>query len=128
MKSTIEEAKVDMIVNAQIPAPAPAPAQPPAGAPEMPQEQPDEGQLALDRQQAVRGSLQKLRQLIVELAQNIYQMQLTEEQVSELADKMVYQLADAMNDITVERVKEIANDLLLGLDDSNRKKRRQRSY
>lgn len=116
---TIEDAKVGLIVNAQIPAPAPAPAAQPVP------EQPSEEQLTLDRQQAVRGSLQKLRQLIVELAENIYQMQLTEEQVSELADKMVYQLADAMNDITIERVKEIANDLLLGLDDSHKKKRKR---
>ena len=114
---TIESAKIDLIVNAQIaltPEPAPAPAE-------------AAGESALDRQQAVRGSLQKLRQLIVELAQNIYQMQLTEEQVSELADKMVYQLSDAMNEITIERVKEIANDLLLGVDD-NRKRKRQRTY
>lgn len=116
---TIEAAKVDLIIKAQVPAP-PAPAQGPAAsvAPPNPEQE------KLDRQQAVRGSLQKLRQLIVELAQNIYQMQLTEEQVSELADKMVYQLADAMNDITVDRVKEIANDLLLGIDDAPRKRRR----
>lgn len=125
MKTTIEEAKVELIVKAQVPAPAPAPAAP---QPQQVPEQQSQEQLTLDRQQAVRGSLQKLRQLIVELAQNIYQMQLTEEQVSELADKMVYQLADSMNDITIERVKEVANDLLLGLDDSSRKRRKQRTY
>jgi hypothetical protein len=107
----LEQAKVKLIVG-QVPAPAPE------------QEAPIQEPAQLDRQQAVRAALQKLRQLIVELSNSIYQMQLTEEQVSELADKMVYQLADSMNDITIERVKEIANDLLLGVDEPRKRKQR----
>lgn len=113
---TVEERKIALLFPRAQQAPAPAPAQPQA----VPQEKIDQN---LERQQAVRASIQKLRQLIVELAMTIYGMQLTEQQVSELADKMVKQLSDAMNDITIERVKDLANDLLLGIDDNRKYKR-----
>ena len=80
----------------------------------------------LERQQAVRGVIQELRQLIVLIAHHIWQMKLTEEQVSTLADRMIYQIADEINDITVERVKELANDLLLGVDEKTPKYRRRK--
>jgi hypothetical protein len=113
----LEEHKIAMLFPkaqaADFNAPQAAP-QPSAGQQEQKVDQ------NLDRQQAVRSSLQKLRQLIVELAMTIYGMQLTEEQVSELADKMVKQLSESMNDITIERVKDLANDLLLGVDYNNK--------
>lgn len=80
----------------------------------------------LERQQAVRGVIQQLRQLIVLIAHNIWQMKLTEEQVSSLADRMIYQIADEINEITVERVKDIANDLLLGVEEKTPSYRRKR--
>lgn len=139
-----EHAKLALLFKPAQLAPAPAPAQAPvpAPAPLAPQTQAvpadveavdaatdteggDEGQL--ERQQAVRGVIQQLRQLIVLIAHHIWQMKLTEEQVSSLADRMIYQVAEEINEITVDRVKEIANDLLLGVEDtpSYRRKRRK---
>jgi hypothetical protein len=139
MLAKAEHAKLAMLFpRAQVapaPAPAPAPAIQQAPMTPVPQqvEQVDvatdvegEEEEQLERQQAVRGVIQELRQLIVLIAHHIWQMKLTEEQVSTLADRMIYQIADEINEITVERVKELANDLLLGVDEKTPKYRKRR--
>jgi hypothetical protein len=118
---------------APAPAPAPAPMQPAMMPVPQQAEQADTAtdiaggeDEQLERQQAVRGVIQELRQLIVLIAHHIWQMKLTEDQVSTLADRMIYQIADEINEITVDRVKELANDLLLGVEEKATKYRKRR--
>lgn len=75
------------------------------------------------REQKVRQVIQQLRQLLADMADAIYEMRLTDNQVSELASKMLVQLGEAVQEITVERVKDIANDLLLEEVTDRRRKR-----
>ena len=97
-------------------APAPAGGAAPAGGPEKP------GAGAQNREQQVRQAVQALHALIVEMAKSIYQVQLTDDVVKELATKMIHQLSEAMNDVTVERVKDIASDLLVEVGGKGGKK------
>lgn len=108
ISSTLTQAQADVAVNQAV---QPSP--------------PSDEDRELERQQALRSVIQELRRVIVGLADEIYQMPLTEEQVSELADKMLHQVAEAMNEITIERVKDIANDLLIGVEEVRSKKRRK---
>jgi hypothetical protein len=141
MLQTAEKTKLAILFPKGQFAPAPAPAAAPAPAPMQAPTQPVPAEVQqvdeatdiageedeqIDRQQAVRGVIQELRQLIVLIAHHIWQMKLTEEQVSTLADRMIYQIADEVNEITVERVKELANDLLLGVDEKSPKSKRKR--
>lgn len=138
MLTTVEKTKLALLFPkgqfAPAPAPAPAPAQQSPTQPVPPSVQKvdkatdvtGEEDEQLERQQAVRGVIQELRQLIVLLAHHIWQMKLTEEQVSVLADTIMNQIAQEINDITVDRVKELANDLLLGLDEKTPKWRKRK--
>lgn len=66
-----------------------------------------------DREKQVYDVIQGLRRTIVEMADSIYQMKLTDSQVAEMAEKCLSTLSDYVGDITTERVKQIAQDLLL---------------
>lgn len=65
-----------------------------------------------NREKEVRRSLENLRAVVMELGATIYQMPLTEEQVRDLAYKMLETAFDRFKDITTERVQEIGHDLL----------------
>lgn len=66
-----------------------------------------------DREKQVYDVIQDLRKTIVQMAEAIYQMKLTDSQVAELAEKCLTTLSDYTSDVTTERVKQIAQDLLL---------------
>ena len=120
---------------AGVPAPptpgaAPAPMAPPPGGvgapaprPGQPVPPPSPQAAGGQREQKVRQVIQQLRQLLADMADAIYEMRLTDNQVSELASKMLVQLGEAVQEITVERVKDIANDLLLEEVTDRRRKR-----
>ena len=79
--------------------------QPPATA--KPQERPES-----KREREVRKSLENLRGVIMEIAATVYQMPLTEEQVRDLAYKLLEEIAERISEITVERVSELGRDLI----------------
>lgn len=64
------------------------------------------------REQQVHQVIEQMHTLIVQMAESIWQIKLTEDQVRELALKMLTQLSDSVKDITIERVKDIARDLI----------------
>lgn len=65
-----------------------------------------------DREQVVRETMEHLRNCILEMAMNIHQMQLTEDQVSDILGKFLATYMDSAGDITVQRVEEIVNDII----------------
>ena len=113
-----------------MPAPAPAgagggamaPAQgpPPSGA-QKPSEGPAPG--PQQREQQVREVIQSLIQTIVQLGQTIYEISLTDFQVSDIAERILETFSDAVNDITVDRVKEIGMGLIGGEETRQRSKK-----
>lgn len=66
-----------------------------------------------DREKQVYDVIQDLRKTIVEMSNSIYQMKLTDSQVAEISEKCLTTLSDYVGDVTTERVKQIAQDLLL---------------
>lgn len=66
-----------------------------------------------EREKQVYDVIQALRKTIVEMANSIYQMKLTDSQVAEISEKCLATLSDYVGDVTTERVKQIAQDLLL---------------
>lgn len=66
-----------------------------------------------EREKQVYDVIQDLRKTVVNMADAIYQMKLTDSQVAELAEKCLTTLSDYTSDVTTERVKQIAQDLLL---------------
>jgi len=100
----------------------PAPAMPPAasipagdpaaGAPPTKPQASPAGPEASNREDEVRAAIQSMKGAVVEVAKTIYQIPLTEEQVSDISSRLIQTLSDSVNDITVDRVKEIAHDLI----------------
>ena len=86
-----------------VPAPAPTPA-----APAEPQQPAQE-----DRRSEVRNVISQLCQLMQSLSQSIFQIDLKEDQVKELAQKVLQELTKHIGEITQERVKQIAGDFLV---------------
>ncbi len=78
----------------------------PAGAPET------------KREQEVRRSIENLRGVIMEIMHTVYQMPMTEEQVRDLAFKILQTISERANEVTVGRVVEITHDLIGGMESS----------
>lgn len=66
-----------------------------------------------EREKQVYDVILDLRKTIVEMSNAIYQMKLTDSQVAEIAEKVLTTLNDYLGEVTTERVKQIAQDLLL---------------
>lgn len=111
------------------PPPGPPPGGPPAGGapPRSTQVQQPTGATSAEgpRETQVRSSLEKLRDIILELGQNIYEIPLTEEQVRDIAERVVQTFSDRVNEITVDRVIDIGHDLIGGYRKPYEKRRRR---
>ena len=81
--------------------------------PQQPQAQPQAPAEPISRRQEVRNTIGQLYLLIQALARTIYQMELKDEQIRELAQKMLKTLATTIGDITNERVKQLAGEFLI---------------
>lgn len=81
-----------------------------------PQQNPAESR----REKEVRRALENLRGVVMEIAATIYQLPLTEEQVRDLASKLLHTVSERIGEVTVDRVLEIGHDLIGGID--NKKK------
>jgi len=66
----------------------------------------------VDRAQQVRESIEELSSQVDDLSVAIYQMKLTDPQLQELTNKVVKLISTTIADITNERVRDIAPDIL----------------
>lgn len=65
------------------------------------------------RSAQVKECVERLRQALAGAIDSIYQMKLTEPQLAELTEKVLVNLSDEISAVTLERVKDIANELLV---------------
>jgi copper chaperone CopZ len=65
-----------------------------------------------NRAQQVKDAIKKLSDVINEVTIAVYQMKLTEAQIQELTNKLTVSISDTISDITIERVKDIAPEIL----------------
>lgn len=73
------------------------------------------------REKEVRRALENLRGCVMEIAATIYQLPLTEEQVRDLASKLLHTVSERIGEVTVDRVMEIGHDLIGGIDNKKSK-------
>jgi hypothetical protein len=102
--------------RAQVPPAVPMPQQvsvAPAQAPTVPATAAPEDAQQGDRRSEVREVISQLSQLIRALSQSIFQIELKDDQVKELAQKVLQELTKTVGDVTTERVKQIAGDFLI---------------
>lgn len=69
-----------------------------------------------ERNEQVRNSIEQLRSALTQVVSSVYQMQLTSEQMAELTEKVLVNLSDEISAVTLERIKEIANEQLVSAD------------
>jgi len=65
------------------------------------------------RERQVYDDIQDLKTMLAEMSYSIYQMKLTENQLAELAEKILVQISDYISEVTIGRVSDIARDLLM---------------
>ena len=65
-----------------------------------------------NRAQQVKDAIRKLSDVINEVTVAVYQMKLTDAQIQELTNKLTVSISDTISDITIERVKDIAPEIL----------------
>lgn len=66
-----------------------------------------------DRRSQVREVISQLNQLVQALSRSLFQIELKEDQVKELSQKILQELTKTVGEITTERVKQIAGDFLV---------------
>lgn len=126
--SNVEDLKIDAIfrriaqAEPQIPAQAPPISKQDGASENKPKMAPEDRAVEIvqkkrefqsDREKQVYDVIMHLRKTIVEMADAIYQMKLTDSQVAEIAEKILVTLSDYTSEVTIERVKQIGQDLLL---------------
>ena len=78
----------------------------------MPEEPVVEENPAQNREEEVKNTIKNLSEHVNEVAKSVYQMNLTTNQSQELTTKIVTMISDYISSITVERVKNIAEEFL----------------
>lgn len=79
---------------------------------EIKQEEMEKPAAGADREEQVKQSIGELSTYINEVAKAVYQMQLTQNQSQEITTKIVTMISDYVSNITVERVKNIAEQFM----------------
>jgi len=77
------------------------------------------------REAEVRGSLEQFRNCILDLAQKVYEIPITEDQLKDIAERMIQTFSDRINEITIDRVIDIGHDLIGGYRSPYERKRRR---
>lgn len=77
-----------------------------------PQETPPVEPTPASREEQVKESVGNLSNYLNEVAKSVYQMQLTQNQLQEITTKAVTMISDYVSNITVERVKNIAEQFM----------------
>jgi len=66
-----------------------------------------------DRVKKVRQDITNLKTVVTEMAISIYNLQLTDEEISAIVERILKVVSDEINKITVERVKQVSEDLIV---------------
>lgn len=77
------------------------------------------------REAEVRQSLEQFRNCILDLAQKVYEIPITEDQLKDIAERMIQTFSDRINEITVDRVIDIGHDLIGGYRSPYERRRRR---
>jgi len=77
------------------------------------------------REAEVRESLETFRNTILDLAQVVYEIPITEDQLKDIAERMIQTFSDRINEITIDRVIDIGHDLIGGYRSPYERRRRR---
>jgi len=67
----------------------------------------------VDRKQQVKTTIAQLYGLIQALAKSVYQMELKDDQIKELAQKVLQELSKTIGEVTTQRIEQIAGEYLI---------------